>query len=49
MHLYDEVKVAEVIIAGGRGVASSNDLAVDFSGDRDVLSRRKAEIVLRIG
>ena len=47
--LYDKVKVTKIIIAGCRGIAASNGLAINFGRNRDMLSWRKAKIVLGIG
>lgn len=40
--------MAEVISAGGRGVAASNGLALNLSGDGNVLSWGETKVVLRI-
>lgn len=44
----DKVKVAEVIVSGGRGITSRDGFALNFSRDGDVLSWRKTEGILGI-
>lgn len=47
-YLYDEVKVAQVIVATRWCVATGDVLAIDLGRHRQVLTRRKSQAVLRI-
>lgn len=47
-YLDNKVEVAQVISAGGGGVAASNSLALNLGGDSDVLSWGETEVVLGI-
>ena len=42
-------ELATIIIATDRGVTPENDFAINFSGDRNVLTSRQAKYVLRVG
>jgi len=41
-------KLATVVVIADRGVTSGNDFAINFCGDRNVLSSRQAKYVLNV-
>jgi hypothetical protein len=44
----DKGELATIVIATDRGVIPDNDLAINFCGDRNVLTGRQAKYVLRV-
>ena len=41
-------ELATIVIATDRGVTPDNDFAINFCGDRNVLTSRQAKYVLRV-